>query len=480
MKNNLKNYLIPVGFVLLLLSSCSIYKQTVREENKNVPASYQGSADTTNLADINWRTYFSDPFLIALIDTALKNNQELNIVMQEISVRKNEIKIRKGEYLPFVNMGAGAGLEKEGRFTRKGAEDDQLSIKDGKPFPNPLGDFRLGAYASWEVDVWKKLRNARKSAVMSYFASIEGRHFMITNLVAEIADAYYELLALDNFLAIIDQNIEIQSSALKVVSQQKQSAKVSQLAVNRFEAQLFNTQNLQFEIRQKIVETENRINFLTARFPAPIYRISANFLNISVDSIQTGLPSQLLRNRPDIRQAEFELAASKLDVKVAKANFFPSLGIRAGLGFQAFNPAFLFGTESVLYNLAGDLMAPIINRNAIKACFYSANAHQLQAVFNYEQSILNAYCDVLNQVSKIDNFSKSYDIKQKEVAILGQSIHIANNLFNSARADYAEVLLTQREALEARLDLIEIKMKLLNGKVNMYRALGGGWDSDPL
>jgi NodT family efflux transporter outer membrane factor (OMF) lipoprotein len=461
--------------IILFLSSCTVFKNKVREENAQVPTSYKGNSDTVNIAALSWRSYFSDNNLIALIDTALKNNQELNIFLQEIKVSENEIREKRGEYLPFLNLGLGSGMEKEGLYTRKGAVDEQLTIKDGKHFPEPLGDFIIAANSTWELDIWKKLRNAKKSAVMKYLASVEGKNFLTTNLVAEIADSYYELQALDNLLAIIDQNIEIQSNALNVVKQQKEAAKVSQLAVNRFEAQLLNTQNLQYEIKQKIVETENRINFLTARFPAPVQRSSSSFLDIPVDSINTGIPSQLLQNRPDIRKAEYELAAAKLDVKVAKANFYPSLGIRAGVGFQAFNPTFLLSPESMLYNLAGDLITPLINRNAIKAYYFSANAKQLQAVYNYEQTILNAYVDVLNQLAKIDNYSKSYQTKQKEVEMLNKSIAIANSLFNSARADYAEVLLTQREALEAKLELIETKKKLLNGKVNVYRALGGGW-----
>ncbi|HBK83003.1 MAG TPA: RND transporter, partial [Flavobacterium sp.] len=199
-----------------------------------VPEGYKNATDTVNVATVNWRNYFSDKHLITLIDTALKNNQELNIILQEITIGKNEIKARKGEYLPFVNIGAGAGLEKEGKFTRKGAVDEQLTIKDGKPFPEPLKDFMMGVNASWEVDIWKKLRNGKKIAVMNYLASIEGKNFMITNLVAEIAQSYYELQALDNLLAIIDQNIEIQSNALSIVKQQKEAARVTQLAVNRF------------------------------------------------------------------------------------------------------------------------------------------------------------------------------------------------------------------------------------------------------
>lgn len=298
---------------------------------------------------------------------------------------------------------------------------------------------------------------------------------MVTNLISEIANSYYELIALDNQLDIINKNIEIQQNALSVVKQQKDAARVTQLAVNRFEAQLLNTQNLRYDIQQQITETENKINYLTGRFPAPIVRNDASFNTSVFDSISAGIPAQLLENRPDIRQAEQDLVAAKLDVKVAKAEFFPSLRISAAAGFQAFNPAVWFNPESILYNVAADLMAPLINRNAIKANYMSSRSKQVQAVYKYQQTILKAYTEVLNQLSGIDNYSKSYVTKSNEADILSQSVTISGNLFNSARADYVEVLLTQREALESKMELIEIKKKQLSAEINVYQALGGGW-----
>jgi outer membrane protein TolC len=189
-----------------------------------------------------------------------------------------------------------------------------------------------------------------------------------------------------------------------------------------------------------------------------------------------GLPSQLLANRPDIRQAEMELGAANLDVKVARAEFLPSFGITARLGFQAFNPSYLVKfPESLLYSLAGDLAAPIINRTAIQAEFASANARQLQSLYNYERSILNAYLEVNTQVSRMENLEKRYEMKQKQVDALNQSISIAAELFKSARADYFEVLMTQRDALEAKLELVETKKDQVAAVVNLYRGLGGGW-----
>ena len=333
-----------------------------------------------------------------------------------------------------------------------------------------------GAFAPWYVYNGKKLIKPKKAAVGRYLASIEGRNFMVTNLIAEIANSYYELLALDNQLAIVQQNIKIQGDALEIVKLQKEAARVTELPVRKFQAQVLNTQSLQYEIQQKITETENRINFLVGRFPQPVQRNNQAFDNLVPQAIQSGIPSQLLANRPDIKQAELNLAAAKLDVQVAKARFYPSFGISAGIGYQAFNPSYLLKPESLLYTLTGDIAAPLINKNAIKALYSSANAQQIQAVYNYERAILNANIEVVNQLAKISNLEKSYDFKSKEVQALAQSIDISNNLFKSARADYMEVLMTQRDALESRFDLIETKMQQLKATVNIYRALGGGWN----
>jgi multidrug efflux system outer membrane protein len=382
---------------------------------------------------------------------------------------------RKGEYLPFLDVGVAAEVEKVGEYTRNGAVEESLEIRPGEQFPQFFPNYQPTILASWEIDVWKKLRHAKNAALSRYLASLEGRNFMVTNLVSEIAEAYYELVALDNLLQTVQRNIQIQSDALKVVKQQKASAKVTQLAVNRFEAQMLNTKNLQYPIKQRITEVENRIFFLTGQFPGEIQRNSAGFDSLRTDSVTSGLPSDLLLNRPDIRQAEQELAAARLDIKVARARFYPTFDISLGLGLAAFNPKYLISPESALINLAGDIAAPLVNRKAIKAEYFSAGARQVQAAYDYEQSILNAYVDVLNQLAMLNNYTQSYDTKAREVRILNESVAISTNLFNSARADYAEVLLTQEEALDSRIELIEIKLKQLQAWVNLYRALGGGW-----
>ncbi len=476
-KNNVIYKCLGIGCFALAMSACTPDLNVNKSVDiASIPEKYYSTQDTVNVSKLSWVEYFSDSNLIALIDTALKNNQELNIMLQEIEISRNEVMARKGEYLPSVGLKAGAEIDKSGRYTRNGALEANNEIKPGRDFPEPFSDYMIGAVATWEIDVWRKLRNAKKSAYMRYLSSVDGKNFMVTNLIAEIANSYYELLALDNELDIVMKNIDIQSNALKIVKLQKDASRVTELAVKRFEAQLLKTSSLQYGIQQEIVEAENRINFLLGRYPQTVVRDSGEFNRVKLDVIEAGIPSQLLENRPDIRQAESNLAAAKLDVKVAKARFYPSVGISAGVGFQAFNPAFLFSTpESLLYSLGGELTAPLVNRKAIKALYFNSNASQIQAVYDYQQTLLQAYIEVANELSNIGNLRSSYDLKAQEVQALTESIEISNNLFRSARADYMEVLLTQREALDSKFELIETKRDQLNAKVNIYRALGGGW-----
>ncbi len=474
--NRLNNY-IGTGLFILTFAACSVPSVVSKKENKNSPDSYRDSRDTVNTAKIKWKEFFTDPNLVALIDTALQNNQELNIMLQEIKIAQNEVRARKGAYLPFVTGGGIAGVEKTPRFTRNGATEANTEIAPGRAFPEPLPDYMIGAMVSWEVDIWKKLRNSRKAAIYSYLATTAGKNFMVTHLIAEIANSYYELMALDNQLEILKRQIEIQTNALAIVRMEKVAAKVTELAVRRFEAEVLKNQSRIYYVQQSIKVTENRINFLVGRFPQTINRNSAIFIYLKPDSIHSGIPAQLLQNRPDIKQAEFELESAKLDVKVAKAYFYPTLNISAVVGLEAFNPSYLVSKpESMMYNLAAGLVGPLVNRNAIKATYYSANSRQIQAAFNYERTILTAYLEVSNQLSNIANLKKSYELKDRQVETLTQSIDLASSLFRSARADYMEVLLTQRDAMESKFELVETKKQQMNAMVNIYQALGGGWN----
>jgi outer membrane protein TolC len=231
-----------------------------------------------------------------------------------------------------------------------------------------------------------------------------------------------------------------------------------------------------YEVKQQITVAENRINFLLGRTPQAIPRAAAGFMDMQPKMLQVGIPSQLLQNRPDIRQAELELAAADLNIQVARANFYPSFAMKAGLGFDAFDLKYLINTpESLAAMIAGEMVAPVVNKNAIIATYKNANAKQVQAAYEYEQTIIKAYNEVANQLANIANLDKNYQLKRGQVDLLVQSIDVSTQLFKSARADYLDVLLTQRDALEAKKELIETKQKQIVAMVDLYKSLGGGW-----
>ncbi len=476
MRRNLSSSAKAVVFLALCACVPALEQQEPREADKNTPETFGQPGAGESAANKSWREFFTDPVLVALIDTALTNNQELNIALQEIYIANTEVLARSGEYLPNLGVGVGAEIEKPGRYTSKGAYEEGHTIEPGKRFPDPLPNFFFGFRASWEVDIWKRLRNATKAASLRYFASVEGRNFMATSLIAEIATTYYELLSLDNQLEVLKQNIALQQNGLELVRLEKQSARVTELAVKRFEAEVFKNQSHQFEIQQQIVEAENRLNFLVGRFPQHIERNATGFVDLKPAPLGVGVPTDLLQNRPDVRQAELNLQAAKLDVDVARALFYPSLSIDASLGYDAYNLKRLITTpESIVYNLSGNILAPLLNRRAIKAQYFAANAKQMQAVVQYEKTVLEAYAEAANQLAMIDNLTNSVSLRTQQVGALTESIEISTTLFTSARADYLEVLTTRRDALESQMELIETKKKQLTAAVNVYQALGGGW-----
>ena len=463
----------------LAIVGCKVPKIQQREPELPMPNSFVPSVsatDTMSWANIPWKQFFKDPYLQSLIDTALANNKELQITLQEIEIAKNDVAFRKSFLYPKVRLKVGAGVEKVGRYTSQGAGDATTQIEPGREMPDPLGDLGISAVANWEVDIWHKLHNAQDAAIKRYLSTVEGKNFVYSNLIAEIASSYYELVTLDNQLAMVHRNIELQERALEVIKANREIGRVNELAVQKFSAELLKTQTKQFKYQQQIVEIENRLNFLLGRYPQRIARNVDALLADLPEQVKTGIPSQLLQNRPDVRQAELDLQAANLDVKVARAEFYPSLDISAALGLQAFKPSYLIKVpESMLFSLAGDLFAPLINKGAIKAEFKTASSRQLQSLYNYEQIVLNAYLEVSNQMSNISNLENEVKIQSKHVDLLNSSINTSRDLFANNRAEYLEILDTQREALASKLELLEIKKMQFDAMIQVYKGLGGGW-----
>ncbi|SRR6266540_6171028 len=443
--------------------------------DKPTPAAFDGESGGRSVAQTSWRDWFGDAQLNGLIAEALSNNQDLQIAMQRIEMARAGARGASGLLLPQVALSLGSSLQRFGLYTSEGASNATTEITPGRPIPNPLPDFAVGLQASWEVDIWGKLRNQRESAVAQYLATIEGTNLVITSLVSDVASTYFELLALDHLREVLRQSVARQQEALEVVRLQKAAGRANELAVQQFEAQLAQTQALELASTRETLETENRINLLLGRYPRPIARNKDVLFTELPAKAAAGLPSELLRNRPDIREAELQVRASKFDLKAARAAFFPSINLSASVGFEAFNPTLLFRVPgSLTYSVAGGLLAPLVNRRALEAQFAGAKASQIQAMYGYQRTILVAYVEVVNALSSIRHTEQILAFKKAQKAATVQAVSAADMLFRAGKASYLEVLLAQQSALRADLDLIDTWKRRRIANVVVYKALGGG------
>jgi outer membrane protein TolC len=445
----------------------------------DLPEVFDKATTLDNSAQLRIEEFFDDPLLTTMIHQALAGNQELRILGEEMQIASNEILARQGAYLPFVNLGAAAGLNKWSNYTLEGAAIRDDVFLPHKFFPNPLPTYALGPAFLWTPDIWWQLHNAKDAAAQRYFASGEARKYLVTRLVAEIAENYYSLMALDARLDNLNRIIELQERSLEIAKARKEAARGSDLPVQRFQAEVRKNQSEKLVVNQNIIQAENRINFVLGRFPQPVERRRVKFIDLNLHALSLGVPPQLLQNRPDIRQAERELAATGLDVKVARKRFYPQGLITSGVGYEAFSPRYLFITpEALVANVAGNLVTPFINRKAIKADYFTANARQLQAVYNYQRVVINGFTDVVNRAAKVENYGRSIEIKKQQVQSLETAVADATSLYQLPRAelpvDYLDVLTAQNELFVAIRDLIEIKGEQLSAVVNAYQALGGG------
>lgn len=471
------NLYITITFLVLIIgfTSCKMLNTNLSIPTRAIPESFNGVKDTSSSATIQWRDFFNDTLLISLIDTAIGNNMDLQIALQRIEMARSDMKLANGELLPKVGIGVNAGIRKYGLYTMDGAGNITTEITPGQIVPIHLPDFYVGLYTSWEIDIWGKLRNQKKAAVSRYLASIEGVYFVMTSLIAEVATNYYGLLALDNELDIIRETIQSQQNALDMIRILKETGDANELAVQQFEAQLLHTKTLELEVLQRILETESKVNFLLGRYPQPIARQKENLYKDIPANISVGIPSDLLENRPDVKHAEFMVLAAKGDLKAAKAAFFPNINITGSFGLQAFNPAYFFNPSSIVYSALGGLVAPLFNLSALKANFNNAKANQIEAMYNYQKSIMNGYVEVYNEMANINTLQQISQLKTQQADISNLSVTTSLDLFTTGRATYLEVLFTQQNALQSRLELVQVKQQQYNSVINIYKALGGGW-----
>jgi HAE1 family hydrophobic/amphiphilic exporter-1 len=471
-----KSPVVIAAFLVLILvgAGCHVPAKLTIPPQPTLPASFGGNPDTNSIANlpirqffpdtnsiaiIPIRQFFPDPNLQRLIDTALHNNPDLQMALSRIQIAAANVRFSKAALAPEVDAVVALSKYRNGDNTLNGVATDHF----------------VGLRSNWEVDLWGKLKGRKKAAVARWLATQEGSRLVTTSLVAQVAALYYDLLALDNELQVIQRNIQLQENALEVVKVQKEAGRATELAVQQFQAQLYHTQGLRYSTAQQIVETENRMNFLTGRMSGPIPRDSS-LLAVPVPAqVSAGVPAQLLLNRPDIREAELQLQAAHADIAAARAAFFPSLVLSPYAGFNAFKLEQLFNVGSLVWGLTGAALTPLINRGPIRADYARATAESQVAWWDYRRTVLGGYQEVENSLKGIHNYSEYLRLKQQEAASLGHAVSVANDLYLVGKASYLEVITAQRSVLDAELEVTGARKEILMQVVSLYRGVGGGW-----
>lgn len=470
MMKNKVGYIFTILVTLLSIVACKTPQATMPKDTLKVslPALSKDSSVTISPA---WRDFFQDPILQTLIDTALQNNQNLKITVQELAIARSAMTAKQGALLPSVTANIGAGVSKVGRYTAEGAGNVDTEITPGHKVPTVIPDLAPTLQFDWTIDLWNKLNSSKKAAVERYLASEAGQRAVKSQLVADVAENYYILLALDYKLSVMQEYISLQKNAVKIARIQKEADAGTQLAVEQFDAELAKAQADEYLLRQSIIETENNLNLLLGRFPQTIQRAKVDFLQLPMPTTSHSLSTQLLLQRPDVVQAENELAAAKWDVETARKEFLPTFNLSAAIGLNAFNPKYLFKLpQSLVFNALGGLTAPLINKKAIQANFAQADAMQVEALYNYDKTLLTAFIETSTLQSKIANIKLLQQYKEKQNEALKRAVSAAQQLYLNNRATYLDVIDSERGQLDCKMELIDTKSQQLSTLIEIYRA----------
>jgi NodT family efflux transporter outer membrane factor (OMF) lipoprotein len=438
------------------------------------PPTFAGASAGPSAASIDWATFFADPQLTALITEVLAHNYDLQIALQRVELARAGALQARGQRLPRIALAASAGISKVGRYTAEGAGNVGTEIASGRDVPTHIPDLFVGLDASWEPDLWGRLRHLDGAAKARFLASAAGVQLVRANLVAETAHEYIELVALDEVQRILAEAVTRQQQALEVMRAEKQAGRTTELSVQQFEAQLADVAALQATTRERTRVLEASLSLLAGDLPRPIARSTAMLYREVGSGLAVGVPAELLRNRPDVRAAELE--AAKLDTSAARAAFYPHIAITANIGYEAFDPRYVVRTPaSLVYNVVAGIVAPLVNRRAIEADFMAANASEVSAMCRYQQLVLRSVVEVATALAQMAERATVVAARRRKNTALAGSVQAADALFRAGKATYLDVLVAQQKTLDAELELIDALRDQHVAAIGLYKALGGGW-----
>lgn len=436
---------------VLSSASCSFYKEYQRPDLHFVDSLYRRMEvlpDSISSAAISWETFFTDSLLKMWINDGLKYNSDLNIARLKVKEAEAALLSAQWALLPGGNF----------------------SMQGGLP-----GSLSASASASWETDIFGALRNNKKKAQAALEQSKAYEHAVQTQLVATIAESYYTLLGLDEQLSISRRTLDTWEENIRTLDALKRAGKTNEAAVLQARANKYNVEADVLTLEKKIMEMENSFCALLSIVPMPIERSTLAEQKLPVE-LSAGVPAEILSRRPDVRQAELALAQCHYSKNIARAAFYPNVSLSGTLGWTTGNGNVVLNPGSLISNLLASLAQPIFGRGANKARMETARIQYEQAAYNFRQSILDAGVEVNNALTMWQTAKQRVDIVKKQIVTLQAAIWNTQLLMKHGNANYLEVLSAQKNLLNAELTETSDHLDEIRGVINLYRALGGGYE----
>jgi len=460
--------------VLLLIATLTACKvsQDIEVPKEAIPITFRDatSTDTTSVADLEWKKFFTEPALVTLIDSAVAKNNDLQVAQKNIEAAQWQFKQSKWNNVPQLDLKVSAASNRPSENSLNGISSSNLLGT------HHIEDYNASLGLSWEADIWGKMRSMKQNALAQYLQSAEAKKALQTLVVANVSKGYYNLLMLDAQLLIAKKNLVLNDSTIFVINLQYESGQVTSLAKQQAEAQQLVAAQLIPQLEQNIAIQENALSILAGSFPSAKQRGTAIDAIQAQDDLAAGVPSSLLSRRPDVKSAELELRAANARVGIADANRYPALNITAAGGLNSYESNNWFSTPASLFGtIAGSITQPILNNKRLKARYEIAKIDREKAVIQFRQSVLVAAGEVADALVRIDKLKDQYTAADSRATVLLTAVKNSDMLFKNGMAGYLEVIIAQSNLLQSQIELVSLKRARLEAEVELYRALGGGW-----
>lgn len=478
-------YLLYITTILISLSGCKVGKRYVQPE-LGLPESFRGDTlayqqDSIAFAHVYWRNFFNDPQLVKLIDTALANNYDMRKALKNIEIANRNLRQNRLEYLPSVD-GNIATVNRQ--FRSKdfySSPSSKWYSESGKDAPDNLfqyqSQFSAGLEFSWELDIWGRIAHQQDALKSDFLDSFEAKNAIQTKLVADVAKGYFNLIMLDAQIEVAKRNLRLNDSTLRMIQLQYDAGEITALAIQQTESQRLVAASLIPELEKEIALQENALNILIGEMPNVITRGFQidSLMNIK-KSITLGSPVAIVRNRPDIKRAEYALIAANAEMNIRQIMRYPQLSLSGVLGTNAMLPKNWYNIPGALLGgFVGGITTPVFRNGRLKNAWEVSKIEREKTELQLQQTVMEAVHEVSNAVITVEKQKEQIALARKRVENSELAVKNASLLFMSDYATYLEVITAQSNALSSELALVDLRQKQLEAYVDLYRALGGGW-----